>query len=219
MVVMDLCERAMDTVRQRNAAGGRLGLACIVADPSSSETELDSPTSGGSLAQDLNVGSLRFDLVVDKCTLDIMLTNEDGWERASRALKWLHDRMRTPGTLLLVSHSPPHERVELLNTVYWHDMQFKVIKCTTVEELMSGRPYREKLEDYPFTVPEWEKQLAIRRAASAAAHHQKCVSPGGDDLVYGATTESFPVEGPMSTLLEGCMQFSLGTAFVYILEK
>ena len=34
--------------------------------------------------------------------------------------------MRTPATLLLVSNSPPNERIDLLTTAFWHNIGFKV---------------------------------------------------------------------------------------------
>ena len=74
----------------------------------------------------MRANACRFDLVVDKGTLDIMLTKEDGWQRAVRTIKWIYSRMRTPGTLMVVSHSPPDERIDLLSTVYWHSIIFKV---------------------------------------------------------------------------------------------
>ena len=223
VVVMDSCKGAMHSVRQRNAAGGRLGLFCVVADPSSPtdpyEGALPSLSLGSSSSESKtgpsgreHVSSLRFDLVVDKCTIDVMLTREDGWQRAAQALKWLHGRMRTPGTLMLVSHSPPHERIELLNTIYWHDMKFKVVRCSTVEDLVSSKPYREELEDYPFAVPEWERQLAIRRSAKASGAERSAND--------GSSRKGRPLDVPSPTSLpEGSMTFSPGTAFVYILEK
>ena len=63
---------------------------------------------------------------MDKGTLDIMLAEQEGWSRAVRTLKWLHSRMRTPATLLLVSNSPPNERIDLLTTAFWHNIGFKV---------------------------------------------------------------------------------------------
>lgn len=42
---------------------------------------------------------------------------------------------QTPGTLILVSHSPPTDRLELLQTVYWHDIQVKVVKPIPLEAL------------------------------------------------------------------------------------
>ena len=55
-----------------------------------------------------------------------MLSEQEGWSKAVRTLKWLHSRMRTPATLLLVSNSPPNERIDLLTTVFWHNIGFKV---------------------------------------------------------------------------------------------
>ena len=176
--------------------------------------------------------SLRFDLVVDKGTLDIMLTTEDGWQRSVRAFKWLYGRMRTPATMLLVSHSPPDERIDLINSVYWHSVEFKVVKATAVEELQAGtKPYKEELMDYPYAVAAWEQQKIVRRAAAAEAeaaaaaaeakHDGGCTSKSehraptltGD---AGGTADEADTSPPLP---EGCMNFSPGTAFVYILEK
>ena len=84
---------------------------------------------------------------MDKGTLDIMLTKEDGWQRAVRTIKWIYSRMRTPGTLMVVSHSPPDERIDLLSTVYWHSVIFKVRfnffrgPCTAVANTFTKIPY------------------------------------------------------------------------------
>lgn len=58
-------------------------------------------------------------------TLDLLLITEDGWERAHVALKWMYEQLRTPGSLFYISHSPPHDRVAMLTSVYWHDAQVR----------------------------------------------------------------------------------------------
>ncbi|KAL6754019.1 hypothetical protein V8C86DRAFT_2713852 [Haematococcus lacustris] len=75
------------------------------------------------------------DLAIDKGTLDCMLSGRDGYGRAVAALKVLHETLKTPGTLLLVSHSPPADRLTLLRTVYWHDIQVKEVCWPDLDDL------------------------------------------------------------------------------------
>ncbi|GFH21636.1 uncharacterized protein HaLaN_18984 [Haematococcus lacustris] len=42
---------------------------------------------------------------------------------------------KTPGTLLLVSHSPPADRLTLLRTVYWHNIQVKEVCWPDLDDL------------------------------------------------------------------------------------
>jgi hypothetical protein len=70
-------------------------------------------------------------------TVDLLLITEDGWRKADRALKWIYSVMKTPSTLILVSHSPPHDRIDLLSSVSWHDIQFKV-SGTVREQAQAG---------------------------------------------------------------------------------
>eukprot|EP00955_Chlamydomonas_euryale_P071361 361051-Chlamydomonas_euryale.AAC.4 len=114
VVVVDASAAAMDAVRSRNAEA-RTGLTVLCGDVAAQPFPLlPQPTQ-------------RFDLVVDKGTVDCLLGARDGWRAAERALRELYERMRTPGTLLLVSHSPPHERMDMLASVpHWHDVQVSV---------------------------------------------------------------------------------------------
>ncbi|GAX83744.1 hypothetical protein CEUSTIGMA_g11169.t1 [Chlamydomonas eustigma] len=156
VLMLDSCEPAIMEVQRRNSEGGRLGLYYLVGDP-------------GSVNQpQLSDSAMRFDLVVDKGTIDIILSAEDGWERAARALQWVYQHMRTPATFILISHSPPHDRINLLSSVYWHSIQFKMVRGSSLEDLMSENLHHEELVDYPYAVAEWEEQMEIRAAAQVA---------------------------------------------------
>lgn len=37
----------------------------------------------------------------------------------------MYEQLRTPGSLFYISHSPPHDRVAMLTSVYWHDAQVR----------------------------------------------------------------------------------------------
>jgi hypothetical protein len=88
-----------------------------------------------------------------------------------------------------------------------------VVKCSTLEELVSSKPYREQMEDYPYVVPEWERQLAIRGPVGDAATTKSAEE--GEAGKYKSSTHS-----PSQPLSKGeSLSFSPGTAFVYILEK
>ncbi|KAJ9525292.1 hypothetical protein QJQ45_020828 [Haematococcus lacustris] len=110
------------------------------------------------LAQTGQVLANSMDLAIDKGTLDCMLSGRDGYGRAAAALKVLHETLKaaaptslhhpyptpplvllvlaqTPGTLLLVSHSPPADRLTLLRTVYWHDIQVKEVCWPDLDDL------------------------------------------------------------------------------------
>ncbi len=58
-------------------------------------------------------------------TLDCLLCRDhpEGEEAAAKALHNLHAALRSPGTLLVVSHSPPAARLPLLNRCPWESIQ------------------------------------------------------------------------------------------------
>ena len=90
----------------------------------------------------------------------------------------------------------------------------------TVEELSqvsNAKPYREHLEDYPFAVPEWERQKEIRRAAAQEAAAAAAAEAAREGRVL---EDPVPVDAvEPSPLPVGCMHFSPEVAFIYILEK
>ncbi|KAG1671692.1 hypothetical protein FOA52_007484 [Chlamydomonas sp. UWO 241] len=180
-VVLDISEVAIDAVRARNA-GRRAGLRAVLGDPSSDPfPELPDP-------------AMAFDLVIDKGTHDTLLIREDGWRRAARSLAALYARMKTPGTFVLVSHSPPHERSELIDSAGpWHEVQCKVVVCTGMAALAAGAASTETVEDYPYAVPGWEERQAARRGVDVA------------DLPVRPQDEDFG--------------FAPGTAYIYVMEK
>uniref|UniRef100_A0A7R9V8G6 Methyltransferase domain-containing protein n=1 Tax=Chlamydomonas euryale TaxID=1486919 RepID=A0A7R9V8G6_9CHLO len=181
VVVVDASAAAMDAVRSRNAEA-RTGLTVLCGDVAAQPFPLlPQPTQ-------------RFDLVVDKGTVDCLLGARDGWRAAERALRELYERMRTPGTLLLVSHSPPHERMDMLASVpHWHDVQFKMVTATSLDKLVTGAEYTEELSDYPYAVEGWEHMQAAR---------------------LGLKPEELP-RRPADAGIE----FAPGTAYVYLLER
>ena len=58
-------------------------------------------------------------------TLDCILAEHDGYDKAVAAVRSIYDHLKTPATFVLVSHSPPPDRLELLQVVYWHDIQVR----------------------------------------------------------------------------------------------
>lgn len=56
-------------------------------------------------------------------TLDCVLCRDTGERDAKTAIHNLYDALRSPGTLIIVSHSPPDARLHLLNSCHWESIQ------------------------------------------------------------------------------------------------
>lgn len=61
--------------------------------------------------------------------LDCLLCSPTGSSTARAAVAAVYDHLATPAVWVSVSHSPPRERVDLYNSVYWHDMQVRAVIC------------------------------------------------------------------------------------------
>ena len=129
-----------------------------------------------------------FDLIVDKGTLDILLSASDGYERAATALRWMWAQTKTPATVILVSHSPPHERIDFLLSEFWNDIKVKYVTQPSLEEVIKSPSESSKpsIQDYPYSIARWEEELELRErgkiASSAEPNHhtpQRPILPSG----------------------------------------
>ncbi|KAF5837083.1 S-adenosyl-L-methionine-dependent methyltransferase [Dunaliella salina] len=134
VMVVDFNEEAVEELRTRNASG-RSGLRIMQADIGDG---LDLPTR-----------EVGFDLVVDKGTMDCILSKSGGYPRAVHAMQAIYSHMKTPATLVLVSHSPPQDRMDLFHSLYWHEIKVRVVRPPSIQDLVSGKHIEECLEDVP----------------------------------------------------------------------
>lgn len=92
----------------------------------------------GSIVDEPHFDLNSFTLIIDKGTLDsILCGGVDGYNHAEKALKNLYDMMRTPGTFIFVSHSPPVDRLEFINTCYWHEVKVKRAQSISLTDVIS----------------------------------------------------------------------------------
>lgn len=205
-------EKATANNKTSNSSPVQLNLESNASKGGPKERDLPPSSSSGSGE---GVELVRFDLAVDKGTLDLMMTSEDGWERATRALFWIYTRLRTPSNLIIVSHSPPEDRIELLMSIYWNEIHFKMIKMSTIEDLIKDpASYLEgSIVDYPFSVAAWENEKALRLMAAAEGKGQR--GPKGIGVKPGVESSILPSR-PKEDL---CFGFGPGQAFIYVLEK
>jgi hypothetical protein len=56
-------------------------------------------------------------------TLDCILCGASGEGDAAKALATLHTNLKSPGTLLMFSHSPPVQRMALIQSCPWASVQ------------------------------------------------------------------------------------------------
>ncbi len=105
--------------------------------------------------------------------------------------------------------------------------QFKVVRCTTVDELTEGDVlYRERLEEYPFAVPEWDRLMAIRRAAAGEILRDSSEKPedaSSSEVDQRRKSSSLPIlpeeRFDVPVLPDGELPFAPGLAFVYVMHK
>lgn len=149
-----------------------------------------------------------FDLIVDKGTLDILLSTIDGYEGAANALRWMWTRTKTPATVILVSHSPPHERVNFYLTEFWNSFRVKVIEMPSVQEVIqnpaASQSTKPSIHEFPFAIERWQEELELRsrgRMAASTEDTKQKISPGG------------------TTLPAGELDFMPNRSFIYILSK
>jgi hypothetical protein len=64
-------------------------------------------------------------------TLDCLLCRADGARGARAALRNLHGALRSPGSLVVVTHSAPTERLGLLRCCEWAAIQARPSHCAT----------------------------------------------------------------------------------------
>jgi len=62
-------------------------------------------------------------------TLDCLLCRDDpaGQQDANKAICNLYAALRSPGTLIIVSHSPPDLRLPLLKCCAWESIKVRVV--------------------------------------------------------------------------------------------
>jgi hypothetical protein len=99
-------------------------------------------------------------------TLDIMLSAEDGWERAERALQWIHQHMRTPSTFVLISHSPPHDRINLLSCVYWHSIKVCRASSSFIDRVEHFREVSAR-----DSIPSWQGSIVADHSCHYSSSH------------------------------------------------
>jgi hypothetical protein len=111
--------------------------------------------------------------------------------------------------------------MDMLSTVIWHDIQFKMVKSTSIEQLVVQEPYLEHLIDYPYAVPEWED---IKQAGSDESKHRLVSKSVASRFTISDAQQQKPSSpksgiGKALPLPKGDLPFSPGTAFVYVMEK
>lgn len=105
----------------------------------------------GSIADGLHYEPNSFTLVFDKGTIDCLLCGGvDGYAQAERAIRHTYELMRTPATLIYVSHSPPVDRIDLINTCYWHEVKVKRVQRVTMMDVVA-KVEEHELEDIELT--------------------------------------------------------------------
>uniref|UniRef100_A0A7S3R889 Methyltransferase domain-containing protein n=1 Tax=Dunaliella tertiolecta TaxID=3047 RepID=A0A7S3R889_DUNTE len=120
VMVVDFNEEALEELRARNASG-RSGLRIEQAD------------IGNGL--ELSSREVGFDLVIDKGTIDCILSQSGGFPRAVNALQAMYSYMK--------------DRMDLFRSVYWHEVKVQVVRPPAVQDLVSGKHSEECLEDVP----------------------------------------------------------------------
>ncbi|KAI8462904.1 MAG: hypothetical protein J3K34DRAFT_527410 [Monoraphidium minutum] len=123
LTVVDAAEEVLAPWRARSEAEGR-GVKFEVAD----------------VAEGLHTyAHYSYHAAVDKGTLDCLLCRNDGERSARAALRNLHGALRSPGTLVVVSHSPSDARLALLRCCEWESIQVKVVSPPGLADAAAGR--------------------------------------------------------------------------------
>mmetsp|Transcript_22625 Transcript_22625/g.57564 ORF Transcript_22625/g.57564 Transcript_22625/m.57564 type:complete len:230 (-) Transcript_22625:284-973(-) len=140
VLVVDASTEVVSQLTRRNEVGSRSGLTFKALDIGAADA----------LPKLMPGGRPPYDIVIDKGTVDCLLCErEGGHKRAETAIRTMYEVLKTPAVLVLVSHSPPSDRLDLLQTVYWHDIQVKVVRPIPMHDLTQPDMPERKLEDLP----------------------------------------------------------------------
>ncbi|GBF97274.1 hypothetical protein Rsub_09965 [Raphidocelis subcapitata] len=107
------------------------------------------------VVQGLGYEHYSYNAIVDKAsrggrgTIDCLLCRDvpHGEADARAALRHLHAALRAPGTLLLVSHSPPEVRLPLLRCCEWESIEAKVLTPPPLADVAAGRSAAPVIQD------------------------------------------------------------------------
>ena len=125
-----------------------------------------------------------FDLVVDRATIDLLLSTPGGYDRAASQLKWIWMNSKTPSTIVLVSHSPPDERMDFFLGLYWRDIKVNQVCQPSLEDIILSpldQSHKASIRDYPYAIGRWEEELELRHKADGLEKQstKKPVPPAG----------------------------------------
>jgi hypothetical protein len=105
---------------------------------------------------------------------------------------------------MLLSHSPPHERIDFYLGQFWNDLRVKMVTQPSLEEIIANplahQSTKPSIQNYPFSVSRWEEELHLRAKGKVA-------EDGSQN------------EGHFSQLPSGVIEFEANRAFLYILSK
>eukprot|EP00798_Chlamydomonas_sp_ICE-L_P019131 gene19131-25738_t len=200
MVVLDLSKQAMEIVAKRQTEGERNGFVVQIGDIGEGVI-LDNPHQ-------------PFDLVIDKGTIDCILSGVGGWDRGVTAIQSIYENMKTPSKLIVVSHSPPEDRLDLINSVYWHEVKDRLdlinsvywhevkvrgVRGTRLEDI-NKELYAETLVDLAMDGNEPKIEYNLDRMFDEKARYGKAPKPlkgMGDDEALALRPGQFPKPPPL----------------------
>lgn len=109
---------------------------------------------------------------IQQGTLDCLLCRNDGMAAATAAICNMHGALRSPGTLVIVSHSGPDGRLPLLSKCEWESIQVGVMAGRGVRR--SAASAHKKPEPCQHML--WETGRRPQAAAPAPGTHTAAAS-------------------------------------------